>query len=244
MTSKIRKEENEINDFAICVADDLNLLSAVQRTELTKDTIRQLQELVFPLNLNFVLKDKQVTRYVGDTLNEINQNLNKETLDELAVDFANIYLVHTYQASPYESVWLDEESLMQQQPMFDIKKEYDKHNLQFDEQERYADHICLQLDFIAFLMNKAQTNEALNDVGVFMDNHILRWVKLFSGRVAKHALTEFYASFVILTTIYLEELRDLIEEITGIQRVNPELEKKQVFEDIPMKFIPGVAKSW
>ena len=38
--------------------------------------------------------------------------------DELAADFAAIYLTHGLSASPYESVWLDEEGLAMQGPMF------------------------------------------------------------------------------------------------------------------------------
>ena len=41
------------------------------------------------------------------------------TLDELAADFAAIYLNNAYGASPYESVWLHDEHLACQQPMFD-----------------------------------------------------------------------------------------------------------------------------
>jgi len=39
---------------------------------------------------------------------------------QLAADFAAIYLNHSIQASPCESVWLDEEGLMRQQPMFKV----------------------------------------------------------------------------------------------------------------------------
>ncbi len=242
--NKSSSESKQIKLFSKSIAKDLVLLSAIQHTELTKEKIQELYQMDFPQGLCFTLKDKELIRAVNDNLVNLHSKLDEEILDELAVDFANIYLVHTYQASPYESVWLDEESLMQQQPMFDIKKEYQKHHLEFNEQTHYADHLCLQLEFIAHLLNKSSNKSDLLNVGEFLDNHLLRWIKLFSARVAKHAMTEFYASFVVLQATYIEELRCVLEDITQTKRIEPVDDKKQVFEDIPMKFIPGVAKSW
>lgn len=240
-------EKQELKTFGESIADDLNLLSAIQRTELTKQSLKQLLELDFPNNLSLEFSGKEAKEakdFLCNSLKPYKDKLKAKAIDDLAVDFANIYLVHTYQASPYESVWLDEESLLQQQAMFDIQKEYDKHHLQFNDKERYADHICLQLEYIAYLLKNAPDYETLVEAGLFMDNHILRWMQLFSSRVAKHSLTEFYASFLIFTNVYLEQLRTLLVEITGQERTDPVEEKKQVFDDIPMKFVPGVAKSW
>jgi len=240
-------ELRELKIFSESIAGDLILLSTIQRTELTNTSIRQLLELDFPNNLSLELignEAKEAKDFLNQSMLNLKENLTINTIDDLAVDFANIYLVHTYQSSPYESVWLDEESLLQQQPTFDIQKEYDKHHLQFNEKDRYADHICLQLEFIAYLLNNTKSYDQLIEAGLFMDNHILRWVKLFSIRVAKHSLTEFYAGILVFITEYLDQLRTLIVEITGQERIKPVVETEQAFKGIPLKFVPGVAKSW
>ena len=47
-----------------------------------------------------------------------------KTLDDLAADYAAIYLNNSLGASPYESVWLDDDHLACQRPMFELREIY------------------------------------------------------------------------------------------------------------------------
>jgi len=82
-----------------------------------------------------------------------------------------------------------------------------------------------------------------------MDEHLLLWVSDFCNLVSQRCSTDFYASVMVLTNAYIQELRDVLAEITEIKRPSAEeIEAKRranipVVEE-PISFIPGVAESW
>ena len=79
-------------------------------------------------------------------LTDIPSSLGAESLDRLAADYADIYLTNGLRASPCESVWLDEDGLVMQGPMFDVRACYSRHGLAVpDWRRRSDDHLVHQL---------------------------------------------------------------------------------------------------
>jgi hypothetical protein len=69
-------------------------------------------------------------------------------LDELAADFAAIYLTGAFGASPSESYWLSDDHLVCQDAMFDLRKLYAENGLAVpDWRKRPDDHLVFQLQF-------------------------------------------------------------------------------------------------
>lgn len=56
--------------------------------------------------------------------------LPASSVDELAADYAAIYLTHALRASPHESVWRDDDHLMLQGPTFAVRAFYRRHGVQ------------------------------------------------------------------------------------------------------------------
>jgi TorA maturation chaperone TorD len=71
------------------------------------------------------------------------------SLDELAADYAAIYLNNSLGASPYESVWLSDDHLACAAPMFELRELYAAAGLRAaDWRSRFDDHFVLQLQYL------------------------------------------------------------------------------------------------
>ena len=240
-----------LEDFCSAVALDLVTLAQLHDRELDSRTIEALQAERFPLSLAFRLQGER-GREVIDSLSSVVAALSNDAAerDEMAADFAAIYLTHGLRASPCESVWLDEDGLAMQEPMFEVRRDYARRGLQApDWRVRPDDHLVFQLQFVAALLEESN-GAALAEAARFLDDHTLRWLPDFAGRVAQRAATPLYAALAVLTDTYLDELRDTIAQILDQPRPSAgevEQRNRRVGEDAPPESsasIPGSAPSW
>ena len=213
------------------IGDDLALLSALQATELEAQTLKELKNLGFPGGLGLNLRSEKADSILNH-LHSIVKNWPDEPdsacLDDLAADFAAIYLNGQFGASPHESYWLDEDHLVMQKPMFEVRELYQAHGMEVENwRSRADDHIVIELNFLAEIIKAGKQQDNLNVAATFLDEHLLRWVDQFAGRVASHSESDFYIGLTLLTAVYCDELRDLLAEILGEPRPDPaEIETK------------------
>ena len=245
-----------LGDYCECVAEDLVQLATLHHAEADTALIRSLKQSAFPLSLGMKLQSefgREALLLMEKALTGLPDPLDEHEGDELAADFAGIYLTHAYRASPNESVWVDEEHLARQQSMFEVRAYYARYGLRAANwRERADDHLVLQLQFLAHLFGLEHPEGVLCTVTRFMDEHLLRWLMPFAERVAERCSTPFYAGINLLTAIYCEELRDLLAEILETPRPAPkeiEARMQRAGMDrtpaIPMQFVPGAAgPSW
>ncbi len=222
-------------DFRGLAAMDLRELAMLQDRELTREMLQALNEVDFPRNMGLRIASPQgveVFDLMGEAVSELADS-DEPALDDLAADYASIYLNFGYQASPCESPWLDEDGLSYQEPMFQIRNIYRHYGLQADDwRRRSEDHIVLQMLFVAHLM-EVEGDAALRDAANFLDEHPLRWVDRFAHRAAGRCVTKFYAALVTLGSMYLDHLRDRLAESIGEPRPNPEQIAERIAERNP-----------
>jgi len=173
------------------------------------------------------------------------------TLDALAADFAAIYLTGAAGASPYESVWVTEEHLACQQPMFELRDIYAAAGLQVNDwRKRYDDHLVLQLQYLVRQLRAGASWAALAG---FLDEHLGYWFPDFARRVSERASTPFYGALAELSYVWLERFRDLLADIADLPRppretITARIRAKLGYEAsqlAPVKFMPGVGgPSW
>ncbi len=243
-----------VKQWRQAVASDLRQLAILHIRELTLEDLNGLIENRFPESLGFRLTSengKSCLDFVQKSLEDIKE-INQQLLDELAMDFAGIYLNHQYQVSPCESVWFDDENLIFQEAMFAVREFYNKYALEAENWRVMPDdHLALQIQFIAHLLDHDETKETLLDLSRFLDEHILRWIDRFAAKVNKRCSTQFYAGINILTAQYLEETRDMLAALLEIPRETAEQIEKRLAREkskpelvVPLKFMPGVSPSW
>jgi TorA maturation chaperone TorD len=240
-----------LDTFGSAVAGDLFTLAWLHDRELDSTTITALQANDFPCSLAFNLVSpvgKEVFASMAGAVGALTGTA--EEGDELAADFAAIYLTHGVGVSPCESVWLDEDNLVMQQPMFSVRESYAEAGLAVpDWRKRPDDHLVFQLQFVARLL-EAGNDSGFRQAGRFLDDHTLRWLSLFAERVAARAATAFYACLAMLTAIYLDELRDVLARVVGEARpTKEEIEQRTrrveaVALPMPRAYVPGGSPSW
>lgn len=251
--------ESLVSRLARAIAEDLRLLACLHNREIDSSTLASLRSGAFPDHLALVLEGEPARAAMDllrSALSQIEPDPSPETLEQLAVDYAAIYLNHTLRAAPNESVWIDEEELAMQAPMFEVREWMARHGLTVENwRVRPEDHLVHELEFLAFILESEPSSEALAEASDLLDRHLLRWIPDFSRRVAARCETPFYAGLNALTGCYLDEARDLLAEITGVPRPTPEeiqarMDAERPAEasggkvEVPLRYVPGAAPSW
>lgn len=201
------------------VCADLELLALLHDREPDAGLLARLKDGEFPRTLGLRLtsgEQRACADFMAQSLAELPAELEQSLLDELAADFAAIYLNHGIQASPCESVWLDEEHLTRQQPMFQVREWYKQYGLRVEDWRlRADDHLVCQLLFIAHLLKSQHDEVPLQKTAQFLDEHLLLWLQDFAAQVSRHAGTAYYAGLALLTAAYVERLRELLAALGG-----------------------------
>ena len=185
-----------------------------------------------------------------DALASLPEVLDHQTLDHLAAEFADIYLSYAYRISSAGSVWLTEDHLERQAPMFDVREWYRRYGIEVPDWRRRADDdLVHQLQFLAVLL-RMNTREAAADAARFLDGSLLRWLPEFAERMQERVRTPLYVATAAVTAVVLEDLRDMLATATGVQRPKKETEKKRKYRlyprqpDTAQTYVPGVSESW
>ena len=237
-------------EVAAALAEDAATLALLHDTELAPQVLAGLKEAGFPDNLGLLpagaasLGSFEMMRMA---LASLTDSPDAALLDELAADFAAIYLTGAFGASPSESYWLSDDHLVCQDAMFDLRALYAEYGLAVpDWRKRPDDHLVFQLEFLARRLEAAATADDWRALGRFLDYHLLRWLPDFARRVADRCDTMFYAALALLTDAWLQQVRDLIADQLGEARISPEeieasLGSRRQAESpaVPVAFMPG-----
>lgn len=249
--------DSDLPEFSAAVAADLDLLAALHDRPLTPEVVAAGRE--FPIAGQLALElaspsARAACDHLDRSLAGLPGRLGAADADALAADHADVYYRFAYRASPTESVWLTEDGLERQAPMFAVQRWYRRHQLRTDDaDQRPDDHIVLELGFVAHLVEQAGTVEELTEAARFLDEHPLLWVHQFAERLEASEAPSFYVALAALTAAYLAELREHLAEITGLPRplpvapeAQPALASRQLTCGDPDEkpFVPGIAPSW
>ena len=238
--------------FREAVAGDLRLLAHLHDREIDEGQLSRLGEAAFQTWLGLLLESSQATaslEAIDAAIGRLADQPGAEAIAELAVAYVDIYLSFRYRASPTESVWFDDDGLERQLPMFQVKQWYQHHNLVVcDWANRPEDHMVLQLEFVAHLLALDGAAGSLEEAARFLDAHLNRWIGLFAARLAETDAPAFYTALAGLTAAYLDELRDHLEEMTGLPRAISEPDQPDAAAMVPEHpspgFVPGIGPSW
>lgn len=204
--------ENALGDWA----QDLQLLAWLHIEEREPALLQEMAARGFPEGL--LIGSCAQTAAMRGAL----AALTPEHGDDLAADFAAIYLTHAYRASPCESVWRDEDHLAWQGPTFAVRAWYQRYGLSVKDWRALPDdHLAHQLAFVAFLLEQGQTGAAAR----FLDAHLLTFLPQFCERVAQRAGTAFYRGLAGMTQAIVAALRCQLPDVA------PESEAEH--EEIP-----------
>lgn len=236
-------------DIVAALAEDAQTLALVHDRELTPAFLDELRAIDFPRNLVLLPASPQAQeawRFMAAALSDLPVPLDTATLDRLAADYASIYLVSSYGASPCESTWIDEDHLLCQETMFQLREIYRVAGLAAaDWRRRPDDHLVLQLAFLAHAIRRAEGIDDWRNLAKVMDEHLLRWLPDFARRIATRCETSIYAGMAMVTHEWADGLRHLLAERLGEPRPSREeiearMKPPAIPESAPVVFVPGV----
>ncbi|MBP2315259.1 TorD/DmsD family molecular chaperone [Azospirillum soli] len=196
--------------FGQAAAADLRRLARLHDREPTAELLEELREQ--PLQDLFGLTldrpdAEQAMALIAEVAADLPCPIDGESLEELAADFASIHRTDAFRAGPRESVWGHAEAVSQVAAW----------HLRFgfvSGDPRDPDHLVPELRFLAELLDRARPEDA----AAFLDQHPLRWVPDFCGRIAAHCRTPYFAGVALLTGAYLDQLRDRLERDFALLR--------------------------
>lgn len=136
-------------------------------------------------------------RQLGEALRRMHADVRRggAAHDAIRRDFVRLFVGPKKKlAPPWESVYRSPERLVMQVHEREVVKAYAAQRVGFDGMgtERPADHIALELQFMAILLERAGHRRAATEaLRRFLDQHVLRWVPAFAADVTQNARTDF-----------------------------------------------------
>lgn len=246
--TKAAQPSAETLTFFQALADDASTLALLHERELDAEVIADLRRLNFPYNLALLPlgQTESAYQFMREALAQLPPSLDAATLDQLACDYAAIYLNGSLNVSPSESVWVSDDHLACQDAMFELRERYAAIGLRSpDWRKRPDDHLCYQLHYLArrlAMLEQAPPTLGLEELATFLDDHLLRWLADFAGKVAQRCDTPLYAALNLLTSAWVEQLREHMMQALGTPRPTQEqvaLRRRKPVEAVPMVFVPG-----
>jgi TorA maturation chaperone TorD len=197
------------------------LLASVYRQEITADLLHQVKD---PQFLG-VLSDLGI-QLRSDFL----QKPEEELLDDLAVEYARLFLGPGGHISPHESVQHQkgdgQSGLLWGESTAEVKRFIESTGLSYDpEYKGLPDHISVELEFMQQLTLREEQAwrdededgalDCLKTEKKFIEEHLVRWVPVFCDKVIKEAELPFYREMAVLTKNFIEFERQEVEGYAG-----------------------------
>ncbi len=200
----------ENNTANIARKNMYHFLSHLYLFEVEKEQLTALKQMTFPQecsNEDMQEGYQQITEYLSK------REVNQETLDELAVDYARIFLsagvAQGKAAFPYESVYTSKQHLIMQEAGSSAAALYAEKGLKprTDMYRVPEDHLGLLLEFMGRLCE-----DDTNTQEDFLKNHLSNWVPAFVQDVCKYGSTDFYRGIAKITKGFLTLEKEYLAE--------------------------------
>lgn len=197
-------KDKALNARAVCC----RFLARLYRSEADAPLLDGLK------GLNLTLTENDALRRGCALLADSLPGTGPEALDELAADFAGTFLsagsAQVLAAIPCESVYTGKRLVMQD-AWEQVQSIYRQKGLESGSDGLMADHLAVELEFMAYLLEQGLADEAKD----FLYAHLLNWTPAFLEDLQKYAKTDFYRAVGLLTKGVLEA------EATAFGRVDP-----------------------
>ncbi len=142
------------------------------------------------------------------------ENNDEELAQDLAVEYAALFLGPGGHISPHESVQLSDDGRLLGEATTEVKNYIEACGFEYDpDYHGLPDHISTELEFMAEVTRReaiawqerdfAKSSNCLEYEREFMERHLGRWIPAFCKRVLKRAELPFYRRIVELTQDFL-----------------------------------------
>ena len=186
-------------------ADFYRLLSRLYRVEVDQTLLTALKSMSFPAADGLLGEGY-------DMLKHYLANCDEGTLDELAVDYATVFLAADSAdgaaAIPCESVYTSPKKIFMQEAWEDVCHIYQERGLAKGSafKDLMEDHVALELEFMATLVESRAPELEKS----FLEEHLLNWMGGFTADIDKYARANFYKAVGRITLGFLQMEQQLL----------------------------------
>ncbi|EEW05239.1 molecular chaperone TorD [Vibrio mimicus] len=158
-------------------------------------------------------------RSLIDALNRLQDRQDAQL--ELAADFCDLFLKSDRDSAlPYASVYTDK-GLLNGKPAQQMRELLATHEVKVDQNlNEPADHLAIQLDFLAHLVistnqleQNSEVNAALQVQSDFISQHLLTWLPVFVERCTQFDTFGLYAAVARLALAFVKQDQDFLDEL-------------------------------
>lgn len=206
------------------------LLARAYQSEVDETFLGELRTMRYPQN-----SDNPKINDAFKRIYRVIRHARENLLDVLSVDYARTFLgsgvLNPNAAFPYESVYTSKHALVMQEARDEVLAIYRSQGITKDESWKDPeDHIALQLQFQSTLCRRIAEAVAAGDDNRarelvrtqygFLVHHMLDWIPNFCIDVPRYAKNDFYCAFAQLTVEFLNQERDLLEDIAAASGID------------------------
>jgi putative dimethyl sulfoxide reductase chaperone len=140
----------------------------------------------------------------------------------LKIDHAALFIgPFELSAPPYGSVYLEDENQVMGESTIQVKRIYEKANLQINQKE-LADHIAIELEFMSYLFgreidalqnnNEKEQSRLQSLQKSFFQDYLNPWIPDLCQKIETNAETEFYKLLASVLRQFSNEMTNLFEQ--------------------------------
>ncbi len=188
------------------------MLGRIYLVELDQKFLDQLRRFEFPTDTG--------NPSMTEGAHEMNKLVREGEInfDLIAADYAHTFLAagipRGLVAFPFESVYTSPQKLIMQDAYEKMYKILKAHGLASKAKDIMADHLAIELEFMAHLCKQAYElvdkkdekalSKNLDEQKDFLEHHLLNWVPEFTADIAHWSETDFYKAAGKLTRGFIE----------------------------------------
>lgn len=188
-----------------------SLLSRIYRVEVDEKLLNNMKTMSFPKVPEGCLNE------CYKILEEYLRKSDLQTLDNLAVDFASLFLAagsaDGAAAVPYESVYTSQKKILMQESWEEVTELFNEKNIcpSDDYKDLMADHISLELEYMKYLIRE----NLIKEQEEFIAKHLLNWIPALVTDIEKYGKTDFYKAMGKITVEFLNMEKELITQLSS-----------------------------
>ncbi len=179
----------------------LILLSSMYLCQPTREAVENWKKLL----------SEDIPDLLADSKNALGQiDPNSELkLEDLLWEYTRLFIgPYKLPCPPWESVYTSPQRLMMQEACDEVKSSYNEIGLTVNNPDIMPDHIGIELNFLALLYEKMESNPEkrlsyLAFAKRFLDEHLTRWIFQFTADMEEAADTFFYKTLARVTRNFI-----------------------------------------
>lgn len=147
---------------------------------------------------------------------------SEKELEDLLWEYTRLFIgPYKLPCPPWESVYTSAKRLMMQEAFDEVQEFYTEAGLKIDDPDIMPDHIGAELNFLAILIQKMDSelgkrDDYLNLIKRFLEEHLTRWIPQFSQEMEMAVCSSFYKELARVTRDFILSEHNILNGVAKL----------------------------